>query len=172
MKIVAITGPMGCGKSLAAKHLINRHSFLRHYFAKPLKEMIKCLGLTEEHVNGNLKETPCDELCGQTPRWAMQSIGTQWGRDLIHPNIWTNAWKNTLPDDNANIVCDDLRFPNEVDMLKKLNGTIVNIVRDGYKIDESHESESHILPFNHQVINNGSIEDLKTNLDNIIHSLI
>ena len=61
--IIAFTGPKGCGKSTAAKHLVDK-GFVRHYFAKPLKEMMKCLGLTEEHVNGSIamKEAPCDEV--------------------------------------------------------------------------------------------------------------
>ena len=157
-KIIAFTGPKGCGKSTAARHLIEKHGFERHYFAKPLKEMIKCLGLDERHVNGDLKEVPCEELCGKSPRIAMQLIGTEWGRDLIHPKLWINAWKNTLPD--CNVVCDDLRFPNELEVLRERDGIIVNIVRPGFEIDMSHESEAHALEFDFQIINSGSIDDM------------
>ena len=166
--IIAFTGPKGCGKSTAAKHLVDK-GFVRHYFAKPLKEMMKCLGLTEEHVNGSIamKEAPCDELCGNSPRWALQSLGTQWGRDLIHPDLWVNAWKNTMPAD-CHIVCDDLRFPNELKILKEKNGIIINITRENFNYDSSHESESHELPYDYQINNSNSIEDMHYQLEKIL----
>lgn len=166
MTIIAFTGPKGCGKSAAASHLIEKYSFRKHPFAKPLKEMIKCLGLTEEHVNGSLKEVPCEELCGKTPRWAMQSIGTQWARNLIHPDLWINAWKNTMP--NANIVCDDLRFPNEYDIIKKNDGIVIDIIRPGYERDQSHESESHNIPYDYQIINDRNFEHLFAKIEDLI----
>lgn len=164
--IIAFTGPKGCGKSTAAKYLMD-HGFVRHYFAKSLKEMIKCLGLTEEHVNGGLKETPCHELCGQTPRWAMQSLGTEWGRELIHPDLWVNAWKNTMPKE-TDIVCDDLRFPNEYSILKEQNGYVVDIIRPGFERDQSHESEAHSLPFDYQIANASTFESLQHQLDEVL----
>ena len=158
--IIAFTGPKGCGKSTAAKILIEKYGFKRHYFAKPLKEMIKCLGLTEEHVNGSLKEAPCRELDGKTPRWAMQSLGTEWARKLISPNLWVNAWKNTLPE-QSNIVCDDLRFPNELKVLSEMGGIVIDIARPGFERDQSHESEAHSLPYNYQIENDGDLESLE-----------
>lgn len=156
--IIALTGPKGCGKSTAAKLLIDIKKFHRHSFAKPLKEMIKCLGVDERHVNGELKEIPCEELCGKSPRFGMQTIGTEWGRDIMHPNLWVNAWKNTLPE--GNVVCDDLRFPNELVELKKMGGTIIEISRPGFERDQSHESEAHSLPYDYKIENNGSFDDL------------
>lgn len=29
-----------------------------------------------------------------TPRWMLQSLGTEWGRNTIHPDIWINALFN------------------------------------------------------------------------------
>jgi len=166
--IIAFTGPKGCGKSTAAKCLIDDFGYERHYFAKPLKEMIKCLGLDERHVNGDLKETSCDELGGQTPRWAMQTLGTEWGRELIHPELWVNAWKNTLP--KSDIVCDDLRFPNEFKILKEVQGIVIDIVRPGFERDQSHESEAHSLPFDYQITNDGTTNDLCKKIKDIIYS--
>ncbi len=168
--IVAFTGPKGCGKSTAAKILIERYNFKRHYFAKPLKEMIKCLGLTEEHVNGSLKEVPCKELDGKTPRWAMQSLGTEWARKLISPNLWVNAWKNTLPEE-FDVVCDDLRFPNELKVLSELGGVVIEVVRPGFERDQSHESEAHSLPYNYQIENDGSLEDLAEKIKMVLDQL-
>lgn len=164
--IIAFTGPKGCGKSTAATYLIEKHGFVRHYFAKPLKEMAKCLGLTEEHVNGGLKEKPCDFLGNQTPRWILQSLGTEWGRKLIHPDLWTIAWENTLPD--CDIVCDDLRFPNELKTIKEKNGIVIEITRPEFERDQSHESEAHEIPFDFQISNDGSIEEMFEKIEHFI----
>lgn len=169
MRIIAFTGPKGCGKSTAAKHLMKEHGFERHYFAKALKEMIKCLGLDERHVNGDLKEVPCEELCGQTPRFAMQTIGTEWGREIIHSQLWVNAWKNTLPE--CNVVCDDLRFPNELETLKEKDGIVIDITRPGFDRDQSHESEAHALPFDYQIDNSGSFQNMIDQIEEILKKI-
>ena len=43
--------------------------------------MLYQLGLGEAHIEGALKEVPCELLGGKTPRYAMQTLGTEWGRD-------------------------------------------------------------------------------------------
>jgi hypothetical protein len=158
-QIIAFTGPISCGKSTAARYLTTNYNFIRHYFAKPLKEMLKLLGLTEEHVNGSLKEKPCWMLGGASPRYAMQTLGTEWGRNLIHGDLWAMAWRNTRPG-NRDIVVDDLRFPNELEILRSLGGIIVKVVRPGLAYSEKHESEAHDLPYDFIITNDGTIEDL------------
>jgi hypothetical protein len=43
-------------------------------------------------TSGDLKEVPVDCLDGQTPRRAMQLLGTEWGRTLS-ADLWINAWR-------------------------------------------------------------------------------
>lgn len=162
-QVIAFIGPRGCGKSTAAKHLTNNYGYTRHFFAKPIKEMVKCLGLTEEHVNGKLKEMPTDLLLGKSPRWAQQSIGTEWGRELIGENIWVQAWHNTMPE--GNIVCDDLRFPNELEMVRSMNAIVIRVDRPGVKLTLEHESEAHDLPFDFGLRNDGTIDQLNDKID-------
>src|SRR5688572_26446471 len=92
-KIVAFVGPIGCGKTTAARAL-RRLEYTKVSFADPLKEMLIAFGLTAEQVYGNEKEIPTGILAGHTPRYAMQTLGTEWGRDLIHTNLWTLAWQH------------------------------------------------------------------------------
>jgi putative protein kinase ArgK-like GTPase of G3E family len=87
-QIIGLTGLMGSGKSLAAQEL-ERIGFTRTRFAGSLKDMMRVLGLTEEEIEGNLKETACALLGGKTPRYAMQTIGTEWGRST--PTIGRRA---------------------------------------------------------------------------------
>lgn len=169
-KLIAFTGAKKSGKTSSANHLIENYGYIKHYFAKPLKDMLKCLGLNEEQVNGTLKEIPCEELCGMTPRKALQLLGTEYGRNLIHNNIWVQAWKNTMP--NGDIVCDDLRFPNEHKMIKLMDGIIIDISRPGFERTNEHESEAHVLPYDYQINNNGTLEDLNHKIDELYQNLI
>ena len=119
--IVALTGPAGCGKTTVAKGL-ERHGFARVRFAGPLKAMLRTLGLTEDQVDGDQKETPCDLLCGKTPRAAMQALGTEWGRDCVGENLWVNAAMKQVDEYIAlgvSVVIDDCRFDNEAEAVTR-----------------------------------------------------
>ena len=86
--LLGIHGKAGSGKSTAAQVLIDG-GFKRVKFADPLKNMLRAIGLTDQHIEGDLKEVPCDMLLGQTPRHAMQTLGTEWGRGCIGGEFWT-----------------------------------------------------------------------------------
>lgn len=134
MEVIAILGAHNSGKSEAAKQLVNDHGFQRMSMAWPLKEMLRTMGLTEAQLYGDEKEFPIDLLDGQTPRWAMQSLGTEWGRKLISPNIWVRAMTLCLKQIeemqlDARIVIDDVRFANELNMIQFFQGETWKIRR-------------------------------------------
>jgi hypothetical protein len=97
--IVGLSGLAGSGKSVVADALVRELGFTRVKFADPLKNMLRRMladmGHTaediERHLEGDLKEVPMPEL-GVTPRHMMITLGTEWGRDLVHPEIWTRLW--------------------------------------------------------------------------------
>lgn len=143
--IVAFTGLAGAGKSTAAAHLVKSRGFERVRFAGPLKAMMAALGCTAAEIDGDRKEVPCDLLGGKTPRWAMQTIGTEWGRNLIDANLWIRAWRaavDRLPAGTP-VVVDDCRFPNEAEAIRAAGGIIVRIERPGAGTASAHESEQH-----------------------------
>lgn len=162
--IVALTGLAGSGKSTAASLLTSQYGFKLEKFAGPLKDMLRAIGLTEEEIEGRLKNEPCDLLLGQTPRHAMQTLGTEWGRDKIHPDFWVNIWMGRAADHRLCVV-DDCRFPNEAAAVKTLGGRIIRLDRKFQSLGEivaSHASEANFasLPYDFQINNDGSIADL------------
>lgn len=135
MRVVALTGRAGSGKSTAAAYLEERHGFVRTRFAGPLKAMLRTLYeaaqvLTrdeiERRIEGDLKEVPDPLLRGKTPRQAMQFLGTEWGRDLIGTDFWTELWKSRLAN-GINYVVEDCRFPNEAEAVRSVGGVIIEI---------------------------------------------
>lgn len=142
---VAITGKAGSGKTTAANVLV-RAGWVRVKFADPLKDMLRAMGLTDRHIEGDLKEVPCDLLQGRTPRYAMQTLGTEWGREIIGAGVWTGIARRKIGLALAaglRVVVDDCRFEDEAQVIRDLGGTILGISREGSGAG-SHTSEAGV----------------------------
>jgi len=148
-KVIGIAGPAGCGKDTAADHILERLPFgyTKASFADPIKQMARGLGLTHDQLYGNLKDT-VDEDLGCTPRKILQTLGTEWGREIIHPNIWVRAMfiKVQNLEQGAGFVMPDVRFANEANFVRQ-NGKLIHIVGRTKDV-EDHVSENgvEILP--------------------------
>jgi hypothetical protein len=165
-RIIAFVGLAGSGKTTAAMHLTNNHGYRRLRFAEPLKAMLRALGLGSEEIDGSLKETPSPLLCGKTPRWAMQTLGTEWGRELIGEDFWQNLWLDRAADCldlDGRIVADDCRFGTEAATVRRLGGTVVRVTGRG-GIAGSHSSELMDFPVDLTIENSG---DMRAFLDQV-----
>jgi hypothetical protein len=103
------------------------------------------------------KEDPSCGILGQTPRYLMQTLGTEWGRNLIGQSIWTSLTQKEITElpENTNVLIDDARFDNEILALKELEElgkikTIVVEIRRGERPtttpEDAHPSEAGISP--------------------------
>lgn len=141
--IIGLCGAPGSGKSTAAEYLHERYGLMRLRFADPLKNMLRAyyrtLGLSERaierRIEGDMKTTEDPSLGGVSPRYAMQTLGTEWGRNLVGDALWTAAWAMRVGraslDGAPGVVCEDLRFPNEAAELRALGCLLVRVVRPG-----------------------------------------
>lgn len=166
--LIALVGLAGSGKSTVAKHLTANHGYRVEKFAAPLKDMLRAFGLTDAHIEGDLKEVPCDLLGGRTPRYAMQTLGTEWGRDLIHPSLWPNAWMARAR--SGLVVTDDCRFENEAEAVRRLGGMIVRVVRPslGNVADHASESGQSRITADRRIVNGGTPADLFAQVDAVL----
>lgn len=131
--LIGFCGPMGAGKTFAAQRLA-RAGFECMRFAEPLKRMVLALGLERDDVDGSRKETPSAKLGGRTPRHAMQTLGTEWGRLCMGPEFWVEAWAGLADARLAvgrKIVVDDIRFANEVAAIRARGGLVIRVERPG-----------------------------------------
>ena len=64
-----------------------------------------------------------------SPRQLMQIIGTDSGRDLIHPDIWCKSLFSDFKE-NSNWIINDLRYStNEASYIREHNGIIIGVKR-------------------------------------------
>lgn len=143
--IIGLTGPKRCGKDTVA-NLIMQHntSFYPLSFAWPIKQMVmEGLGLSMEQVNGDLKDMP-DPVFGCTPRHILQTLGTEWGRELINESIWLLIMEQRIQNVGKDIVITDVRFENEASWIRaQENGKVVHIT-GRVKSRDAHKSEGGV----------------------------
>lgn len=154
-KLVGFTGLKGSGKDTAGECFV-RHGYVKMSFAEPLKAMLKTLltfrGYTDPEVvhrilEGDRKEMTSSAFMGKSPRHAMQTLGTEYGRNCIHEDLWIDTFKRRVQGSEAPIVVTDVRFPNEVEAIKSLGGVVFRVNRpllDGRTYSDLHPSETQI----------------------------
>ena len=200
-KIIGITGSAGSGKDTIGDVLVsNLPNWEKMSFASHLKDVTALLfGFDRKMLAG---ETPEDrairelpdkywsEKMGKdfTPRFALQFLGTNLLRNQLHQNIWVDCLEKKILDSDKNVVITDVRFPNEIDMIKSVGGEIWRVERGELpkwfrdveeanatnnkgileiipELKNIHESEWKWIGYdkpNHIFQNNRTIEDLKT----------
>lgn len=129
---------------------MEHHGYTKIALADPLRSFIASItGLThEELTDSDLKEQPLDWLNGTSPRRMMQTLGTEWGRELIDPELWLKVARRQIEAAKRRgapgVVIPDIRFDNEAEMVRQLGGTIVQLVRPGASTVADHPSEDGI----------------------------
>lgn len=164
--IIGFTGHKGSGKDTAAEALVGL-GFVNMKMADPLKDMLRALGLSEREIEGDLKEEPCAILCEKTPRYAMQTLGTEW-RDMIGRDLWSRIWSTRAMSED-NVVCTDIRFQHEAEAVRALGGRIIRVERPGLVLDLSHSSEREMLSIQPDavIVNDASRHELHEQVLNV-----
>lgn len=175
-QIVAITGKRGSGKDTAARGLTSDYGlyFQQMSFADPLREIIEIVyGITmQEMLDPILKEQPLDRYPFKSPREILTLIGTEGFRNLIADDTWVQAFLRRAQK-HKRVVIADLRFLNEEKALREAGAIIVRIINPN-RVDtdaiSQHRSETEmdqIIP-DFTVVNDGTIEDLRIKMANLI----
>ncbi len=142
VRIVALAGAIGSGKSTVAEMLPALH----FQWADPIYAAIAALlGVSVEWLHDRTnKDTPIEWL-GVTPRYMLQTLGTEWGRDMIHPDLWVKLVEQRIIRAAAAgydtfAICGT-RFPNEAALVRRYGGEVWWIDRGSVVVEASHRSE-------------------------------
>ena len=182
--LIGFSGKKGSGKSYFADYLVNNKLFIKLSFASPLKEITKILfNLSDEDVKDPIKKELINPKFNASPRELMQWLGTDIMREEFNKrfnysgSIWIDNVKDKIKmllDNNKDVVIDDVRFQNEVDMIHSLGGIVINLHNDLNNINStsSHPSENQKLTFNYEFVNDKSYSntyDIYLNLDLLVN---
>ncbi len=198
--IIGLCGLIGSGKGTVAEHLMREHSFIGISFAETLKDAAACIfGWDREMLEGETAESRADrELKDEwwsdrlgwevSPRKMLQFFGTEVMRDNLDSHIWAHATEKRMLDttnyffemtgQKPHFVISDVRFPNEIAMIRRNGGKIWHVQRGNLpewfgKYDPSiHESEQawNNEQFDSLIFNDGTIEELNQTIDNLLQS--
>ena len=191
---IGLSGFAKSGKTTAAEYLQSEYGYTRLHIADPLRSMLWRLlvdfGYDAEQIHyyleGKGKESIIPAL-GVTSRHAQISLGTEWGREQINPDLWVNCWQVRAEQHRSGVMNDSVRFPNEEAKIRQMNGFTIMLVRDGagpaaftsrlgklaYKLLGAmwgvHPSERvDLLKPDFIVHNNGSLKQLHEMLDEVM----
>jgi len=176
-RFIALWSPApGCGKSAVAGLLCAQAGYGLMPFATPIKEMAIAL-LLQAGYSPTIarkavwedKEAPLTYLPGKpTARHLLRTLGTEWGRNCIHSELWISVWESTARQAGYGIA-DDVRFPNEAAAVRRLGGELWAVTRPGYADDSGHASEAGLgdVEFDRVIVNDGSLLDLARQVQGI-----
>ena len=173
--MIGITGLARSGKDTIAKHLWTRYEFIRIALADPLKLAAQqAFGLTQAQLGDELKDVVIP-YWGIAPRQMYQQVGDSF-KEKFGEDFWVKRWRLSYNvfRNTDHVVVPDVRFDNEVNEIRSLNGVLIRVVR-GSGLEGAagqHKSEAGItLPVNYTIDNGGSVSDLHSEVDRIVRSL-
>jgi hypothetical protein len=195
--IVGLLGFIGSGKGTAGD-ILKDLGFTPLSFAKGVKDVTaEMFGWPRHLLEGDTdasrkwREQP-DEFWSKefkkefTPRFALQLMGTEVGRNVFHKDFWVIKIKKYIRENpEQNFVITDVRFRNEMEFVHKSGGILIEIQRgikphwygiaskanrgdnaaENFMLKQSgvHESEWRWIggSIDHFIDNEGTLEDLK-----------
>lgn len=174
MNVIGLTGYAGSGKSTVANYLVERHGFTRLSFAAPLKKMLRTLDPYMSKYGNRLSEmdyseTELKEIFPEYRR-LLQVLGTDCIR-AVDEDFWVKAAVAQMTDPEGKYVFDDVRFPNEAEVIKGFDRVgLWNVVRPSFEAANGHASEQHAGQMGEKmhVINDLSVSELHAQIDHMV----
>lgn len=184
MRVIGLTGSKGAGKDTVARRLVAEHRFLQLSFADPLYDMLAAmLVISREELNQRMhdrtwKEAEIPEL-GASPRRLLQTLGTEWGRNLVGGDLWVRLLERriafaeeALSHEYDACVISDVRFENEAAFARR-RGLLVHIDRPEHAVSDAHVSEAGVrVHHRDQFIVNLDFDALHRQVDRLAHEFL
>ena len=174
--LIGLAGPARSGKDTVANAItaVYLKGVETYAFAYPLKEAARVMfGFDDDQLHGDKKELQTQ--FGKSPREIMQLLGTEFGREMVDPNLWLKRMHDLYKKTNKYLfLVTDVRFENEAEYIRNLGGTIIHVSRPDAPKVANHKSEQGVefKKSDSLLYNNGSINDLQSSAVQMVSFLI
>lgn len=179
--IIGLTGLAGCGKDTIASHLKSRDPYgtTSYAMASPLKKGLSLmLNIPLEDIEDPKLKNKENYKFDRSIRYMAQTLGTEWGRNLINENLWTMIAKENIEnlyELYPTVIITDVRFDNEAALIKEMDGIVIQVIRADNPYTKyvstagvnAHVSENGLTDdmVDFIVMNNSTVEDLINRVD-------
>lgn len=164
--VIGLAGRARVGKDSVAEMLLRIGAArYRYSFAAPIKAML--LAAFRIDMDGPdwayRKEQAVPHL-GVSPRRLAQTLGTEWGRQMIHPDIWVKEAQLHMMENGPGMVISDVRFDNEAEWVRLIGGKVIHITRTDAPVVRPHASENGVPTHDGDwhLDNSGTLAELRT----------
>lgn len=155
--IIGLVGNAGAGKDTAAE-VFFRAGYQRAAFADPIKT------IAVQHYGW-------DGVKDERGRKLLQDLGMA-GREFDR-EVWIRhmRWSNPIRYGKPCVITD-VRFENEAQWIRRQGGKLVRIIRaDIPVIQHVSETEQKSIACHYEIVNNGTVQDLHTLIEDLIIQL-
>ena len=168
-RIIGLTGPAGAGKDLAASMVPGA---CRIAIADPIYQgLAAMLGIPVGVLRDRSGKERTLAGFGASPRQLLQTLGTEWGRQMVCHDIWLRVaywrWEQAAAAGLGLIVIPDVRFENEARQIRSEGGEVWMIHRPGVEPVAAHSSEAG-LPLkliDRLIVNDGTVDQLRERVE-------
>jgi hypothetical protein len=194
--IIGLCGLIGSGKGTVADVLVEQ-GYEKISFADKLKDGVASVfNWDRQMLEGDTDESrewreTVDTFWTQetgrtiTPRLVLQEYGTDCMRKGFYDGIWVSLTKqHILQNPNKNFIIPDVRFPNEIKMIKEIGGKVWRVQRGidpvwfrmyqdiGVEPKDVHESEWRWANAGYTLTihNNGTMDELRSQVLGLLAS--
>lgn len=206
-QIIGIGGKLQHGKDVVADHLVDELGWVKVGMSDALNEILVVLNplivqqweidVTVKKAWWSRKTVTVPVEHRRTIRYAdlieevgyvkakedpevrrlLQVMGTEVGRMMIDPNIWTKMMTKKVRELKKKgvpgVIVTGIRFPNESKAIKTLGGSLWWVDRPGHVADSdsgSHDSENSLAAddFEVVIVNDRSLNDLRSKVDDLV----
>lgn len=143
-QLIGITGQAGAGKNLAAS-MVPEATIL--HFADTIYAMLAVmLEVPIDTLRDRAFKEQRVQWLGRSPRELLQTLGTEWGRQLVREDVWLAIAARRVEEaiEDGPVVLADLRFDNEAEFIRSRGGQVWEIVRPDAGLPSDHSSENGI----------------------------
>jgi hypothetical protein len=178
--IIGLCGLAGSGKDAVAAILSRRWRFASIAFAGPIYAAVSQItGLGPDQMKDRGSKERDIPWLGKSPRELLQTLGTEWGRQMVNEDIWIKIAMRRASEyerEGWHVAITDVRFENEAETIRHAGGYVWRVERPGAGLAGAaggHSSEAGIPGrlVNQVIRNDGDLDDLEAAVNAAFHSL-